>query len=258
MAPVEMAKRLTTLVMATRPTFWLKEVLGSHIAAHNAQQDGGGAGKAGGAVLEVQDHSQHEDGQQQIFHGAEILGRVAAAEGVDAHGDQAQTDGHDNSAGNNRGEEFTQRLQEETQNAFKKTADDGCAHDGTISDNTATHGGGNRVENAQEAGGSTHDDGNIAAHGADGEQLDQGNDTGYQHGVLQQMQLQLRKLTAGDSAGAGNDQQRGQVADEHGQHVLQAQGDRLLQGHLAVQLIGFFYGKTSLYSLFIFQYITYA
>ena len=27
-APVEMAKRLTTLVMATRPTFWLKEVLG--------------------------------------------------------------------------------------------------------------------------------------------------------------------------------------------------------------------------------------
>ena len=28
-APVESAKRLTTLVMATRPTFWLKEVLGS-------------------------------------------------------------------------------------------------------------------------------------------------------------------------------------------------------------------------------------
>ena len=28
-APVEMANRLTTLVMATRPTFWLKEVLGS-------------------------------------------------------------------------------------------------------------------------------------------------------------------------------------------------------------------------------------
>ena len=29
MAPVARAKRLTTLVMATRPTFWLKEVLGS-------------------------------------------------------------------------------------------------------------------------------------------------------------------------------------------------------------------------------------
>ena len=29
MAPVARAKRFTTLVMATRPTFWLKEVLGS-------------------------------------------------------------------------------------------------------------------------------------------------------------------------------------------------------------------------------------
>ena len=61
-------------------------------------------------------------------------------------------------------------------------------------------------------------------------------------------------IAAGDAAGAGDDQQGGQVTDEHGQHVLQAQRDRLAQRHFAVQLkcllgqiFGLFHkGKTSL------------
>ena len=81
--------------------------------------------------------------------------------------------------------ELAQRLQEETQNTFKQAANDGSAHNGTVSDHAAAHGGSNGVENAQKAGGSTHNDGNIAANGADGEQLNQSNDTGYQHCVLQ-------------------------------------------------------------------------
>ena len=39
-------------------------------------------------MLEEQDHHQHEHGQQQVFRGTEVLGCVAAAEGVDTHGDQ--------------------------------------------------------------------------------------------------------------------------------------------------------------------------
>ena len=212
----------------------------SQITAGNAQQDGGRTGEALGAVLEVQNHSQHEDCQQQVLHGTKVLGGVAAAEGVDTNGDQAQTNGHNHSAGNNSGEEFTQRLQEETQDTFKQAADDGCAHNGTVGDDTAAHGSCNGIENTQEAGGGTHNDGDIAADGADGEQLNQSNDTCDQHRVLQQVQLQFCKFATGDAAGAGDDQQGGQVADKHGQNVLQTQRDSLGQRHLSVQLEGFF------------------
>ncbi len=42
------------------------------------------------------------------------------------------------------------------------------------------------------------------------------------------------------TAGAGNDQQRCQVANKHGQNMLPAQENCLLQRHLSVQLEGFF------------------
>ncbi len=58
--------------------------------------------------------------------------------------------------------------------------------------------------------------GTCAAHRADGEQLHQRDDTCHEHGVLQQADLQVSKLTACNAAGTGDDQQRGQVAHEHG------------------------------------------
>ena len=204
-------------------------------------------------MLEDQDHHQHENRQQQIFHGAEVLGGIAAAKGVDAHGDQAQTDGHDHGAGDHRGEEFPQRLQEEAQHAFKQAADDGGAHNRAIGQHTAAHGGGNAVEHPDEAGGSTHDDGHSAADGAHGEQLYQRDNARHQHGVLQQVQLQAGEFTPGKAAGAGDDQQGGQIAHEHGQHMLQSQGNCLLQRHFAIQLeggfgqtVGCFHEETSL------------
>ena len=44
-------------------------------------------------------------------------------------------------------------------------------------------------------------------------------------------------LAACNAAGAGDDQQRGQVAHEHGADMLQAQGDGLAQRHLAIKLV---------------------
>ena len=134
------------------------------------------------------------------------------------------------------GEELPQRLQEEAQNRLEQAADDGCAHDGAIGDHTAAHGGGDAVEHADEAGGRAHDDGDPAAHGADGEQLHQGDDARHQHGILQQAQLQLGEFPAGDAAGAGDDQQRRQIAHKHSQNVLQTQRDRLAQRHFSVKL----------------------
>ena len=67
------------------------------------------------------------------------------------------------------------------------------------------------------------------------------------------MQLQVGEFAPGDTAGAGDDEQRRQVAHKHGKNVLQSQGDGLLQGHFSVQLeggfgqtVGCFHKKTSL------------
>ena len=198
-------------------------------------------------MLEEQNHRQNKDSQQQVFHGTKVLRSIAAAEGVDANGDQAQADGHHHSTGNHCREELAQGLQEETQDAFKKTADDGCAHNGTIGNYTAAHRCGNGVENTQKTGGSAHNNGNITANGADGEKLNQSDNTCNQHCVLEQMQLQFCELTAGNTAGTGNNQQRRQVADEHGQNVLQAQRNRLRQRHLPVKLEGFFRQRICLF-----------
>ena len=188
-------------------------------------------------MFEDQDDHQHKQRQQQVLHGAEVLGAVAAAEGIDADRDQRKADGKHHRASDHRREELAQRLQEETQHTFKDAADDGCAHDGTIGQHTAAHAADNAVEHADKAGTGAHDDGHAAAHGADGEQLHQRDHTGHEHGALQQGDLQVCKFTTGNAAGTGDDQQRGQVAHEHGADMLQAQGDGLAQRHLAIKLV---------------------
>ena len=188
-------------------------------------------------MLEDQDDHQHEQGQQQVFHRAEVLGAVAAAKGIDAHRDQRQTDGQHHGTGDHRRKELAQRLEEEAQHTFKDAADDGSAHDGTIGQHTASHAADNAVEHADKTGAGTHDDGHAAAHGADREQLHQGDHTGHEHGTLQQGDLQVCKLTTCNAAGTGDDQQRGQVAHEHSADVLQTQGDGLAQRHLAIKLV---------------------
>ena len=192
-------------------------------------------------MLEDQDDHQNEQSQQQVFHGAEVLGLVAAAKGVDAHGDQRQTDGKHHGTRNHRGEELAQRLQEEAQHALKNAANDGGTHDGTVGQHTAAPGAYHTVEHPDKTGAGTHDDGHAAAHGSDGEQLHQGDHTCHEHGTLQQGDLQVCKLTACNTTGAGDDQQRGQVTHEHGADVLQAQRDRLPQGHFGFKLISRFF-----------------
>ena len=192
-------------------------------------------------MLEDQDDHQHEQSQQQVFHGAEVLGFVAAAKGVDAHGDQRQTDGKHHGTRDHRGKELPQRLQEKAQHALKNAADDRGTHDGTVGQYTAAHGAYHTVEHPDKTGAGTHDNGHAAAHGSDGEQLHQGDHTCHEHGTLQQGDLQVCKLTTCNAAGTGDDQQRGQVAHEHSADVLQTQGDGLLQRHFTVKLIRSFF-----------------
>ena len=207
-----------------------------NIAADDTEKNGGGAGEALGSVLEEKDHCENEEREKKIFKRTEVLGVVTAAEGVDADGDQAQTDGKNDRTRYDSGEEFSQRLDEEAENAFKETADDRSAHDGAVSDNAAAHGFGNALENADKAGGRTHNDRNITADRTDGEELDQRNDTRYEHSVLEQVELEGREFTAGKTARTGDDDKRCQVADEHGENVLKTERDRLFQRHFAIHL----------------------
>ena len=102
-------------------------------------------------MLEEQDDHQHENCQQQVFHRAKVLCTVAAAERVDADGDQRQADGQHDRAGNDRGEQLAQRLEEDAEDALKDAAQNGRAHNGTIGHDAAAHGSRHTVEHAQEA-----------------------------------------------------------------------------------------------------------
>ena len=188
-------------------------------------------------MLEEEDDHQHEDGQQQVLHRAEVLGCVAAAEGVDAHGDEGQTDGQDDRAGDHRREQLAQGLQKDAQHALEQAAQNGCAHHGAVGRDAAAHGGSHAVEHAQEARAGTHDDRHFAAHRAEAVQLHQRDDARHEHGVLQQAHLQVCELTAREAAGAGDDEQRGEVAHEHGEHVLQSQRDSVAQRHFRLKLV---------------------
>ena len=110
-------------------------------------------------------------------------------------------------------------------------------HHGAVGRDAAAHGGSHAVEHAQKARAGAHDDGHLAAHGAEAVQLHQRDDARHEHGVLQQAHLQVCELTAHEAAGAGDDEQRGEVAHEHGEHVLQAQRDRVAQRHFRLKLV---------------------
>ena len=81
-----------------------------NVTGQNADQDRGRAEEARGPMLEDQNDHQNEQGQQQIFHGAEVFCAVAAAKGIDAHRNQRKTDGKYNRTGDDRRENLRRGL----------------------------------------------------------------------------------------------------------------------------------------------------
>ncbi len=70
---------------------------------------------------------------------------------------------------------------------------------------------------------------------ANAEKLDEGYDTRDPHGILQQGKLHVGEFGAGQSACARHNKQRSQIAHEHCQNMLQAQGDCLRERHVALE-----------------------
>ena len=106
------------------------------------------------------------------------------------------------------------------------------AHNGPIGHDAAAHHVDHALEHADKAGAGAHDDRYLAAHRSNGKQLHQGDQTGHQHGILQQHYLDGGKVLcpAGGGAQIGDDKDGGQVTHKHGQHMLKPQGNGLTQG----------------------------
>ena len=93
---------------------------------------------------------------------------------------------------------------------------------------------------SQEGEADAHDDGQLGADLPDGIELENGADTGGEHGALEELgDLHRGQVAVGapHQGGAAHDEHRRQVGDEHGQHVLQAEGNRLGQRDPPVQPI---------------------
>ena len=76
----------------------------------------------------------------------------------------------------------------------------------------------------------------VPASKAQGIKLDEGGEAGDEHGALDHG----HRVRAGESADPGDDEDGGQVRGKHGQHMLEAQGDRRGEAGTAVQLIDHF------------------
>ena len=206
------------------------------VTENNSEQDAGGTGDALGGVLEDQDNSHNRQSNQKVFNRTVIRGRISAAERGHTYADQRKSDGEHDGSGNDGREEFAQRLQENTEDRFKQAAQNTCAHNGAVSDHAAAHRFRNAGEHADKTGACSHNNRNFSADRADGKKLDQRNNAGDEHGVLQQRNLQGHQFTA--VAGRRNDEDRREVADKHGENVLQSQRNRLMQRKTAFKFIG--------------------
>ena len=181
-------------------------------------------------MLQNQNDNCDNQTDSQIFQRAVVICTRAAAERADTNADQRQTDGQYDRTGDNRREKAAQRLEECAQNGLKQTADNRGAHHRAVGDHTAAHYIGDTAEHADKSGAGTHDNRYLTADRTDRKQLDQCNNTRYQHRILQQRYLNRGKILCSADRGTGihDDQQRRQIADKHRQHVLQSERDRLL------------------------------
>lgn len=74
-------------------------------------------------MFHSKDHHKDKDRQEKVLHRAKVLRAASAAERIDPDGDQGQSDGQYNRSRYNCREKFTQRLDKESENTLKKTAE---------------------------------------------------------------------------------------------------------------------------------------
>ena len=172
--------------------------------------------------------------------GAEVGGPAAAAPGIHAHGQQGQADGDDHAGGHHGGEEALPVPGAQAHQALKDTAQDDRA-DHTLIAQIGI--GADDQKTSKEGEADAHDNGQLGADLPDGIELHTGADAGGKHGALEQAgdlhrsEVVFRPTHQG---GAAHNEHRCKVGYKHGQHMLQAEGNRLGQGNTPIESVDVF------------------
>ena len=172
---------------------------------------------------------QGDGSDDQILRGTEIIG-ITAAEGPCSDRKQRKTDSGDDGGGHDGLDVFHQMPGKQAQCPFHDSADQYGSQHGGVSLLR-----GNGAQNRDECEAYTHYDGQPGSDPPYRIELDQGGDTGDEHGILEKhADLVLRKSRLGSRS---DDRDRRQVGDEHRKNVLQSEGNRLPDRDSAVKAV---------------------
>ena len=202
-------------------------------------------------MLENEDCNERHKAEEEVPQRTVVGVCAAAAEKADADGKQAQANGYDNRTGDHRREESAQGLDDEAQTGLKESANQRGTHHRAVGIDASRNTGGNGTGrdaghhtcgngfiDADKAGGRTHHDRQSRADRPDGIELQKCDDSRHQHCVLQQGDTQRSESgVRRDAADGHKDHDGREIADKHGQHMLQAKRNGLQQRDPAVQIV---------------------
>ena len=198
------------------------------VTDNEADQDGKRTQESFRKNLREQTGEERDTTDNPVLRGTEVCGALAARERVCANRQKRKSDGCHHRGRNNVRDELEPVFSAETEQAFDDTAHDDSAHKRAHALRSAD---GNRNREKRKA--DAHHDGEPGADFPDGVELDERADARDNHAVLNKR--------SGDALfdpdDICKDDDGGNVAHEHGEHMLQAERDGLQKRYATVQLI---------------------
>ncbi len=159
---------------------------------------------------------------------SEVGGSLSSGETVGSDRKQREADGCDHCRRHDRRNDLHPVLDKETQQSFDNTADDHSSHE-----SSHTHCGSYEYGEREECEADTHNDRQSRTNLPDRIKLYESADTGDYHTVLDEGSLE----SGVDSHDSCEDDDRGDVAHEHREHVLETERNGLSYRNSSVQLI---------------------
>ena len=204
------------------------EKVGRHVPDDEAEEDRQLFVEPVGADVEHQAGHQGDGTDNQVLRLAEVGIPEPAAEGIGADAEQGEPDGRHDAGRHDGRHKAAPPPRAQAQHPFEAAADEGGAQDSAVPVLDADD-----AERGHESETDAHDDRQPAAQGPDGKHLQQGPDTGDDHGRLDETACLFRP----QMHHAGYNQNRRDVGHEHGQDMLQAERNGLLHGNFSIQLV---------------------
>lgn len=167
--------------------------------------------------------------QNQVLGGTEVV-CISAAKGPGAHCEKGKSDSCNHRGSHHWGNDSAPVFGQKSQGSFKDTAYEHGSHHSGI-----TVVGCNGAEDGDESKADAHDNGKLRANPPYGIQLNHSGDACHKHCVLEQNGC--LGLAQGRLCRSCYDGNRRKVGDEHGQDVLEAEGDGFGDWHPSLQFV---------------------